>query len=107
MLDRRGRLLLTSLAFAGLRPEAGGTATEIQDAAPLARLVARHRRGHGRDGAPRIWPPAHAVRREGLARPSTRQGRSTHPRARQAPGGGARRATRRSARRGGAETDEV
>jgi hypothetical protein len=30
MLDRRGRLLLTTLAFAGLRPEAGGTATEIE-----------------------------------------------------------------------------
>jgi len=29
MLDRRRRLLLTTLAFAGLRPEAGGSATEI------------------------------------------------------------------------------
>ena len=30
MLDRRGRLLLTALVFAGLGPEAGGTATEIE-----------------------------------------------------------------------------
>jgi len=29
VLDRRGRLLLTTLAFAGLRPEAGGSATKI------------------------------------------------------------------------------
>jgi hypothetical protein len=30
MLDRQGRMLLTTLAFVGLRPKAGVTATEIE-----------------------------------------------------------------------------
>jgi hypothetical protein len=69
--------------------------------AVLARFVVRHRTRRRRHGSPGLRPPTHAVRRARLASDvlHDRNGALAYERDR-APGGTARRGTRRSERRG-------
>src|SRR6267142_1068670 len=97
MLDQRGQLLRAALGFAGLsRPPYDRALWALRTSTPG--LVSEGLRSAWRAKATTSNSPA--TTSAAGEQPSTRPGWSTRPRARRAPGGSARRGTRRRGRRG-------